>query len=100
DADLGEARDMALLGRAAHRIAVPLAHPMADIDEIEMGNDLHDVDGSMPAEGPDAGNVDRMIAAEHHGHCAAIEDLAHRALGIGVAPTARRSGMPSSIMTR
>ena len=60
-----------------------VAHAVAHIDEIEMGVDLHDVDRRLAVEGADAGDVDRMIAAEHDRQRAALEDLAHRQLDVG-----------------
>ena len=55
---------MILLCGAAHWIAMPLADPMAHIDEIQMGIDLDDMDRSMLLESPHAGNIHRMIAAQ------------------------------------
>jgi hypothetical protein len=60
----GDAGDMVLFRGAAHRVAVAVAHAVADVDEIQMGVDLHDVDRAAAREGADAGDVDRMVAAQ------------------------------------
>ena len=39
---------------------------VADVDEIEMRVDLQNVNVALAIEGLDAGDVDRMIAADHH----------------------------------
>src|SRR5689334_12289195 len=62
-----------------------LAHAVSHVDEIEMGIDLDDMDRPMLAEGADAGDVDRMIAAQHHRKRATLEQFPHSLLGIGVA---------------
>ena len=45
DAELGQPGDVRLLGGAAHRVAMALAHAVAHVDEIQMRVDL-DRDGS------------------------------------------------------
>src|SRR4051812_30198433 len=77
---------MVLLGRAAHRISMPLAHAMPHVHEIEMSIDLNDMDRAMAAEGPDAGNVDGVVTTEDHRHRAAFEDLSDGCLCISMAP--------------
>ena len=44
DAELGQPGDVRLLGGAAHRVAVALAHAVPHVDEVEMRVDLDDVD--------------------------------------------------------
>ena len=41
-----------------------LAHAVAHVDEIQMRVDLDQVDRRLLAEGADAGDVDRMVAAK------------------------------------
>ena len=76
---------MRLLGGTPHRVAVPLAHAVPHVDEIEMRVDLHDVDRRLVAEGADAGDVDRVVAAERHRERPALQDLAHRSFRVAVA---------------
>ena len=85
DAELGDPGDVRLLRGAPHRIAVPLAHTMPHIDEIEMRIDLHDMDRLFVAEGADARDVDRVVTAEHHRQCLPLQNLPHRHLGVLVA---------------
>ena len=63
-------------------MAVP--HAVADIDEIQMRVDLDDVDRA-PGKGADAGDVDRMVAAQHHRHGSRSQDGADPGLDIRVA---------------
>ena len=74
-----------LLCRAAHRVAVAVAHAMADIDEIQMGVDLQDMDRAAPGKGADAGDIHRMIAADGDGQGASLQNGAHPGFDIGVA---------------
>ena len=53
--------------------------------------DLHDVEGAAALESRDAGNVHRMVAAEHNGKRARFEDAAHAGLDVGMA--VQRVGM-------
>ena len=76
---------MVLLCGAPHRVAVAVAHPVALIHEIQMRVDLQDMDRPTARKGADAGDVDRMIAADHDRQCARVEDRAHAGLDIGVA---------------
>ncbi len=76
---------MGCFGGAAHRVAVPVAHPVPLIHEIEMRVDLQDVDVLLIIEGADAGDVDRMIAADHHRQGRHREGRAHARLDVGVA---------------
>ena len=64
---------------------MPLAHAVAHVDEIEMRVDLDDVDRRLVAEGADAGNVDRVIAAKDDRQRLALENLADGELGVAVA---------------
>src|SRR5258706_55271 len=85
DADLAQSRHVTLLGGATHRIPVPLAHAVPDVHEIEVRIDLDYVDGAVLTEGADAGDINGMVAAEHCGERAPLEDLAHRCLCVGMA---------------
>jgi hypothetical protein len=76
---------MRLLRRAAHRVAVAVAHPVTDVDEVEVRVDLDDVDRAVVLEGADAGDVDRMVAADHHRQRSRGEDRADPGLDVGVA---------------
>src|SRR5215831_16619548 len=76
---------MLLLGRAPHRIAVPLAHAVAYVHEVEVRVDLNDVNRAMLAERADARNVDGVVSTEDDRECPALQNLAHRQLGIGMA---------------
>ncbi len=76
---------MRLLRRPPHRVAVPEPHAVPLVDEVEMRVDLHEMDRTMLREGGDAGDVDRMVAAEHHRERARREDLAHAVGDVGVA---------------
>ena len=62
-----------------------VAHAVAFIDEIQMRVDLHKVERLLPVEGVDAGDIHRMVAADHHRHRAGGEDGAHPGLDIRVA---------------
>ena len=62
-----------------------VAHAVAFIDKIQMRVDLHQMEWLLPVEGVDAGNVHRMVAADHHRHRAGGEDGAHPGLDIRVA---------------
>jgi hypothetical protein len=73
------------LGGAAQGIAVAVAHAVALVDEIEMGVHVDDVDRVLVVEGSDAGDVHRVVAAEHHRQGARLEDLANAELDIVVA---------------
>ena len=91
DADLRQAGDIRLLGRAAQRTAVAVADAVALVDEVEMRVDMHDVDRPLVGEGLDAGDVDRVVAADHHRQRAGVEDgsdagamLAWLRIGVGV----------------
>ena len=77
--------DMILFGGAAHRVAVAMAHAMADIDEIQMGIDLQDMDRAAPGKGADAGDVHRMITADGDGQGTCVQNGAHPGFDIGVA---------------
>ena len=85
DADLRQAGDVRLLGRAAQRAAVAVADAVALVDEVEMRVDMQDVDRSLAGEGLDAGDVDRMVAADHHRERAGVEDGADAGGDVGVA---------------
>ena len=76
---------MGLLGRAAHRIAVAEPHAVPLVDEIQMRVDLHHVDRPVIREGGDAGDVDRVVAAEHDRQRAGFEDRANAVRDVGVA---------------
>ena len=56
-----------------------------NLDEIEMRVDLQDVDRAAPGKGTDAGNVDRMVAPQHHRQGACVQNGAHAGLDIGMA---------------
>ena len=62
---------------------------MALVDEIEMGIDLHDMDravfGAVLGKGIDAGDVDGMVAAQHHRQRTGLKDLAHPEFNVRVA---------------
>src|SRR5690606_5888089 len=89
DAKLRQAADIALLGGAAHRIAVAVAHPVANVDEIEMRVELDDVDRTILRtiliEGVDAGNVDRVIAAKNDRQGSGRENFAYTEFDVRVA---------------
>ena len=85
DAHLGQARHIGLLGGAAHGVAVAVAHAVAFVHEIQMGVDLQDVNVTLPVKGADAGDIYRMIAADHHGQGGSIKGSAHTCLDIGMA---------------
>ena len=75
---------MVLFGGAAHGVAVAVPHTVAGIDEIQMCIDLQDVDGGLVGVGADAGDVDRMVAADDHGQGVCRQRRAHACLDIGV----------------
>ena len=75
-----------LLDRPPHGVAVAFAHPVTNVDEIEMGIDLHDVDGAMLAEGTYAGDIYGMVAAEHHRQRSARQNPADGKFGVAMAP--------------
>ena len=85
DSELRQAGDVALPGRPAHRVAVALAHAVPNINEIQMRIDLDQVDGRLVGEGADAGDVDRMVAAQHQRQCTARQDLPDGQLGVAMA---------------
>src|SRR5690606_24150891 len=85
DPNLGKATDMWLLRGAAHGVSVAFPDAVAHVDKVQMCIDLYDVDRPMIAEGPDAWNVDGVIAAEHHGERTLFQDFADRHLRVGVA---------------
>src|SRR3954467_15007545 len=76
DAELGQAGDVGLLGGPAHRAAVADPDAVPLVDEVEVG-DLDEVERRLAVEGLDAGDGDRVVAAQHHRDGAAPEDLAH-----------------------
>jgi hypothetical protein len=53
-----------MLGSAALGIAVPFADALADVDKIQVSIDLHDMDRPVVLEGPYAGNVHCVVAAQ------------------------------------
>ncbi len=61
------------------------SHPMPLVDEIEMGVELHDVDRRLVSVGIDAGNVDRVIAAEDDRQRPSRENLAYAEFDVGMA---------------
>jgi hypothetical protein len=77
NSDLCQAGDIRLLGRTAQRASVPVADAVAFVDEVEMRVDVQDVDRRLAGEGLDAGDVDRVVAADHHRERARIEDGSH-----------------------
>src|SRR5579885_2262204 len=82
---------MLRLGRAAQRVAMPVADAVPLIDEIEMGVDMDDMDGTPAVEGLDDRRVNRMVAAENDGKRPGFQDLADGKARILVA--LRRVGM-------
>ena len=58
---------------------------VAAVDEIEMGVDVDEVHGRLVVEGADAGDMDRMIAAEHDRQGARREHLANAEFDVGEA---------------
>ena len=56
---------MRLFRSAPHRVAVPVAHAMPFVNEIQMRVDLHHMDRVLIVKGIDAGDIDRVIAPEH-----------------------------------
>ena len=86
DADLRQARHPGLFGRATHRVAVTEPHAVPFVDEVEMRINLHDVERAAALVCVNAGNVDRMVAPEHHRQRAGTEDAAYAGLDVGVAP--------------
>ena len=85
DAQRGDAGHIVLFRCAAHRVAVAVADAVADVDEIEMGVDLQDMDRPLIVEGADAGDVDGMVAADGDGQRARLEDGADALFDVGVA---------------
>jgi hypothetical protein len=75
---------MILFCRAAHRVAVTVADAVAHVDEIQMRVDLDDMDGPT-GKGADAGDVDRMIAAEDNRNRPCGQNGADSGLDVGVA---------------
>ena len=69
--------NVAQLGRAPERVAVAVADAVPLVDEVEVRVDMDDVDGLLIVEGPDAGDVHGMIAAERHRQGTGGENLAH-----------------------
>ena len=51
-----------------------VADAVALVDEVEMRVDMQDVDRPLAGEGLDAGDVDRVVAADHHRERAGVED--------------------------
>ena len=76
---------MRLIGGAAHGAAMAIAHAMPHIDEIKMRVDLHDMDRVLAIKRRDAGDGDRMITTQHHGHRTRRQNGAHAAFNVGVA---------------
>ena len=91
DADLRQAGHPRLLRGPPHRAAVAEADAVPLVNEVEMRVDLHDVEGAAALESRDAGDVDRVVAAEHHGQRAGLQNRTHTLLDIGMA--VQRVGM-------
>jgi hypothetical protein len=85
DANGGDAFDTVLFRRAPHRAAVADTHAVTFIHEIKMGVDLQDVDIAAAREGLDAGDIHRMIAADHHWQRAGFQDRLNPRPDIGMA---------------
>lgn len=66
---------------------MPVADPMALVDEVEVEN----VDRTTAVECVDAGDVHRVVAADHNRKCPRVEDGPHA--GGDVCMAARRIGM-------
>ena len=60
-------------------------HAVTFINEIKMRVDLQDVNVAVAREGLDAGDIHRMIAADHHRQCAGFQDRLDARTDIGVA---------------
>ncbi|SMX31392.1 hypothetical protein OCA8868_00338 [Octadecabacter ascidiaceicola] len=84
DADLGEARNIWLIGCTAHAVAVTVAHTVAFIDEVQMRVDFQDVDVALVIERIDAGDVDQMIATNGDGQGAGCQSCPNASFDIGM----------------
>ena len=85
DAYLGQAGHIFMLGRAAHGVAVAVAHAVTFVHEIQMRVDLKDVYVALIVKGADAGDIYGMIAANDDGQGSGLQCCAHACLNIGVA---------------
>ena len=54
-----------------------IAHAMAFVDEIQMGVNVDNMNRLLVIEGPNTGNMDRMIAPQNHGQSACLQNFAH-----------------------
>ncbi len=63
---------------------MPFADTVADVDKIHVSVDLHDMDRPVVLEGPHAGDVHCVIAAQDDRQGAALQYLANREFGVGV----------------
>jgi hypothetical protein len=88
---------MRLLNSAAHWVAMPLAHTVPDVNEIQMSVYLHNVDGSEILEGSNARDVNGVIAPEGHWQRATLENVPDCELRISMA--AYRVGMNNVCVT-
>jgi hypothetical protein len=84
DAKRGDALDVVLFGGAAHRVAVAVADAVAHVDEIQVGVDLDDMDRAA-RKGADAGDVDRMVAAQDDRERPRVQNGADAGFDVGVA---------------
>ena len=70
---------------------------MAFIDKIQMRVDLHEVNRRLLRKRIDAGNIHRMVAAQHNGHSTSRQNGAHPGFNIGM--TLQRIGMHNISIT-
>ena len=85
NADLGQPGDVVLLGGTTQRAAVAVPNAVPLVDEVEVRVDMQDVDRALACEGLDAGDVDRVVAADHHREGAGVEDGPDAVGDVGVA---------------